>query len=295
MTVLDTPRPIVVQLALAATMVIWGVSFVASKIVLSSLTPLTYMGVRLLLASIVFAIVLAVRGRPRFSRRQHLFIALTALAEPISYFLFESFGLNRTTATTASLIIATIPLMVMVFARIFLGESISARGFVAVILSIIGIILLVGTGGQTQNDPIGVLLVFGAVLSASAYITMARFLGRSTDSTNLTIWQTWWGGLVFVSLWIAQPEPARSVRLDTTGWAALAFLVLGATLAAYLLYNWALRYETANHAAIYINGIPVVTAITAWAVLGERLTPLQIFGAVLVVISVRFATRETAR
>lgn len=295
MTVLDTPRPVIVQGALALTMVIWGVSFVASKIVLSMLTPLTYMGVRLLAASLVFAIVMAIRGRPRFSRRQHFFVALTALAEPISYFLFESFGLNRTSATTASLIIATIPLTVMVFARIFLGEAFSARGLIAVILSIVGIVLLVGTEGGTRDDLVGVLLVFGAVLSASAYITLARYIGRSTDSTNLTILQTWWGAAVFISLWMVQPTPARAVTLDPTGWSALAFLVLGATLGAYLLYNWALRHETANHAAIYINGIPVVTAITAWIALGERLTPLQVLGAGLVVVSVRFATREAPK
>lgn len=295
MTDLPAPRPMVVQFALALTMVIWGVSFVASKIVLSALTPLTYMGVRLLLASIVFAIVMAIRGRPRFSRRRHAFIALTALAEPISYFLFESYGLYRTSATTASLIIATIPLTVMVFARIFLGEAISARGLLAVILSIVGIVLLVGIQGGTRDDVIGVLLVFGAVLSASIYITLARYIGRSTDSTNLTIFQTWWGALVFVSLWLIQPAPARAVALSPVGWSALAFLVLGATLGAYLLYNWALRHETANRAAIYINGIPVVTAITAWAALGERLTPIQILGAALVVGSVRFATGEPIR
>lgn len=297
-----SPRPVLVQLAMALTMILWGVSFVASKIVLASLTPLTYMGIRFLLASVVLGIVLLLRGRPGLTGRQHVLIGLTALAEPISYFLFETYGLTLTSATTASLIIATIPLMVMLFAGMFLGEPVSPRSLIAVIVSIGGIALLVAGAPSTEpltpDAPIsehlaGVLLIFGAVISAAAYITLARHISRSTDTVSLTVFQTWWGAAVFGVLRRIQSPPARAVLLPPSGWFALTFLVLGATLGAFLLYNWALRYETAGRAALYINGIPVVTAITAWVILDERLTLLQLLGAVLVIISVRIATQET--
>lgn len=298
------PRPILVQLAMAGAMIFWGVSFVASKIVLAELSPLTYMGVRFLLASLALTLVMIIRGVPRFSVRRHILVALIALAEPVSYFLFETYGLTMTSATTVSLLIATIPLMVLVFARIFLNEPLSGRGFVAVLISIGGIALLVfgteqtpalASEGSISAHLVGVLLVFGAVISAATYITLARHVGRTTDSVNLTVVQTWWGAVVFVTLWRLQPASARAVELGVAGWGALLFLVLGATLAAFLLYNWALRHETATRAALYINGIPVVTAITAWVVLDERMTPFQFIGAALVIASVRLATWESRR
>ena len=274
------------------TMVFWGVSFVASKLILTQITPLTYMGVRFAAASILLAIVMGLRGRPHFSRRIHGLIALTALAEPVAYFLFESFGLQIITATTASLIIATIPLAVMVLAAIFLGEPIRIRGLVAVTVSITGIVLLVvgdpASSAGGSNHAVGILLVVGAVFSAAFYITLARNLTQRHDPVNLTVVQTWWGAGVFVILWSAQQPAARSLAsLTPAGWWALAFLVVGATVGAFLLYNWALRHEQAGRASLYINAIPVITAFTGWIVLDERLALLQWIGGALVLISVR--------
>lgn len=277
------------------TMFFWGISFVASKLVLTQITPLTYMGVRFAAASLLLAIVMGFRGRPRFTRGTHGLIALTALAEPVAYFLFESFGLRLITATTASLIIATIPLAVMVLAAIFLGEPIRRRGLVAVVVSIAGIILLVvgdpASSGAGADHVLGILLVVGAVFSAAFYITLARNLTQRHDPVNLTVVQTWWGAGVFVVLWSAQTSAARSLTpLTTTGWGALTFLVVGATVGAFLLYNWALRHEEAGRASLYINAIPVITALTGWLILGERLALLQWIGGIMVLISVRISS-----
>ena len=278
------------------TMVFWGVSFVASKLVLSQIQPLTYMGVRFLIASVLLAVVMALRGRPAFSRKTHLLIALTALAEPVAYFLFESYGIRLITATTASLIIATIPLAVTILASLFLGEPARPGGLVAVGVSIAGIALLVvggdPAGESARNQVVGILLVAGAVLSAAFYITLARDLTQKVDPVHLTVIQTWWGAAVFGLLWGMQSPSGRSLAgLSAWGWIALAFLAVGATVGAFLLYNWALRYERAATAALYINAIPVITALTGWVALGERLTPLQLAGGAIVLVSVRIATR----
>lgn len=295
----------IVQLAMFGTMLLWGVSFVASKLVLDQISPLTYMGVRFLIASVLLAGVMAVRGRPRFSRRTHGLIALTALAEPVAYFLFETYGLSLTTATTASLVISTIPMAVMVLAALYLKEPVAPRGIVAVFLSIGGVALIVigsgpgsapgGVAYSQMQYALGILLIFGAVISAAMYITLARNLTQKHDPVNLTVVQTWWGAGVFVILWQVQAPAVRAVTLNTAGWVAILFLAAGATVTAFLLYNWALRYETASRASLYINAIPVVTAVTGRIFLDERFTTVQIVGAVLVLVAVRFAShrRET--
>ncbi|SIQ53271.1 Threonine/homoserine efflux transporter RhtA [Alkalispirochaeta americana] len=289
----------IVHLAMLTTMILWGVSFVASKLVLEEISPLTYMGIRFLLASLLLAGVMILRGRPRFSRKTHGLIALTALAEPVAYFLFETFGLNLLSPSIASLIIATTPLAVMVLAAAFLQEPLSTRGITAVFLSIGGIALLVlgngNSGALGTPDPrqlLGIALIFGAVISAACYITLARNLTQRHDPVNLTVIQTWWGAGVFFLLWRLQPPLLRTLSLSPLGWGAVIFLAAGATVLAFLLYNWALRYETAGRAALYINAIPVITAITSWFVLGERLSPIQGAGAVLVLLAVRFSSHR---
>ena len=218
------PHPLLVQLAMTMTMVLWGVSFVASKIVLDRIGPIPYMGIRFLLAAIVLVGVLLLSGRPRFGRSTHALIALTALSEPIAYFLFESYGLRIIGATTTSLIIALIPLAVMVLAALFLGEPLHVRAIVAVFVSIGGIVLLVYGGAPVEQiaadgipavpgDRIrGTLLVLGAVFAAAGYITLARSLTQKHAPLHITVFQTWWGAGFFVVLWQIHSPGLATVR-----------------------------------------------------------------------------------
>lgn len=302
MNPLARPKPLFVHLAMSVTMLLWGGSFVASKYVLDRIPPLSYMAVRFLIAGLLLVPVIVLRGRPRFSRRTHLLVALTALSEPVAYFLFESYGIRLVTATTASLVIATVPLAVMVTAALTLGEPMHRRGLLAVAVSLSGIVLLVigadpGGGGAAGSSDgsqlLGIILMFGAVFAAAGYITLARSITQTEDSVHVTIVQTWWGAAVFLLLFLFQRRPLATLEpLDSAGWAALLFLALGATVAAFLLYNWALRHETAGRASLYINAIPVVTALLGRLLLGERLAPIQWAGAALVVIAVRLAVRR---
>lgn len=296
---------LLVQLAMVTTMVLWGVSFVASKLVLEQISPIVYIALRFLIASAVLALVTVLRGRPRFSRRTHVLIALTALGEPIAYFLFESYGLRLLPATTAALVIATIPLAVTVSAAVFLGEPLTKHAILAVGISMGGIALLVlgaapAAGAASPSIASGIAdhllgagLIFGAVVAASCYITLARSLAQNHDPVDVTIVQTWWGGGVFALLWAIRRDPFDLSSLDRFGWGALLFLAVGATVVAFLAYNWALRHERAGRAALYINAIPVVTAVTGWVVLDERMTTLQWVGAGLVLVAVRLSSRRS--
>lgn len=298
------PHPLLVQLAMIGTMLLWGVSFVGTSIVLSEIGPLPYMGLRFTLAAIVLGVVLLVVGPPRFSRRTHGLIAVTALFEPVAYFLFETYGIEKIGPTMTSLIIALIPLAVMVVAAIVLHEPIRLRGAIAVVVSMIGIALLVYGGDDASShalsvDPttrtVGVLLVLGAVFAAAGYITLARSLTQKHDPIRLTIFQTWWGAIFFIAIWqVTTPGIESVAHLSPLAWGATVFLVLGATVTAFLLYNWALKYESAATAALYINAIPIVTALTSWIVLGETLSPIQFTGAALVLGAVRLSVTKNA-
>lgn len=254
------------------------------------MTAPTYMALRFSIAAVLFISIMAVTGFPRIDRRAHVMIALTALAEPVFYFLFESYGLQLTTASKASLIIATIPVMVLVAAHFFLHERMTRRGVLSVFISLAGISLVVlGDRSASLAQPstiVGDLLVFGAVVSAATYITLARHLTQTYAAIHITGLQITYGAVVFSLLWVFQPSSLRIPSIDAAGWGALIFLVLGATIGAFLLYNHSLSRVTAGKAALFINAIPVITAVTARIVLQERLTSIQIFGGILVIAAV---------
>jgi drug/metabolite transporter (DMT)-like permease len=78
-------------------------------------------------------------------------------------------------------------------------------------------------------------------------------------------------------------------------WAAVGFLAVGATVIAFLLYNYALRHLPAGVAGLAVNGVPVVTTITGRLFLGEQLTALQLVGAAVVIGAVTWVATSSER
>lgn len=282
--------PLAVHLALVGTVLFWGFSFVATKMALETFPPFSMVFLRFLLAAGFFLALTRGRSFAKFSRREHGLLFLTALFEPGLYFVFETLGLQRTTAPKAALIIATIPLAVGLFAALLLKERARRSDLAAAVISLFGV------GALVVGDPdfvprldgafLGDLLIVGAVISAALYMVIARNLGGTHSSLEITSVQMTWGAIFFLPgfLW----ELPRSDWGAVSGGSilALAYLTVFATVAAFLLYNHALTRLPASRASVFINLIPVVTATGAWLLLVEVLTPLQMMGGGLVMAAV---------
>jgi drug/metabolite transporter (DMT)-like permease len=287
-------------LALFLAVIFWGLSFVATKIALESFPTFTLIFARFALAGCVFLILMVFRGFPRLDRKDHVRIILIALFEPGLYFTFETIGLQHTTAPMASLIIATIPVVVLILAALFLGERTNLAGALGMGTSLGGIAILITADPQfswtASGHMIGDLLILGAVLSAASYMVCARSLGKNRSAMEVTSLQTIYGALLFVPTFLWELPKVQWIEISGRSLAALVFLTLFATIGAFLCYNHALTRLPASRAAIFINGIPVVTALSAWALLGERLTLLQMSGGVMVLVGVfltnLYGTRE---
>ncbi len=283
-------NPIKTYSALVATMIFWGLSFVATKIALENVPTFTLVFVRFSLAALIFISLRRGWKWPNFTRKDHVKMVLLALFEPGLYFIFETIGLQHTSAAKASLIIATIPVVVLVLSTLMLGERVSGTRIVGIVLSFGGIILL--AVGDSNFKPalhgslFGDLLIGGAVISASLYIVFARDLGRNYSSLDITFIQIVYGASFFLipSLFELPNLHWGAITLRST--IAVLYLTVFATVVAFMLYNYALSKVSASRASVFINGIPVVTAISAWIILNERLTILQISGGTLVLSAV---------
>jgi len=286
--------------ALTGAVIIWGLSFISTKIILSSFTVGTYISIRFFLAAVTFFFICLKKGFPRYSRQTNKKLFLLSLFQPFLYFFFETTGLSRTTASIASLLIAIIPVVVLVIARIFIKEKISRKKIFGIILSFIGILLLV-TGGTKithgeSGSIVGNLLILGAVFSAAFYIVLGRNLGEEVSSFHLTASQIFYGALFFFPFFFFDLTSMDWSQVTTVSIGALCFNVFCSTLGAFLLYNYGLTRLTASKTSLFLNAIPLVTALGAWAVLGETLTFFQIGGGALVVLSVvltSFTRRST--
>ena len=284
---------------LILAVIIWGLSFVATKIALHSFPPFTLIFFRFSLGSFLFLMLMLREGFPRLTPQEHIKMFMVSLFEPGTYFVCETLGLQLTTAPKASLIIATIPAVVLVFANLILNERIVRQSLFGIGASLAGIaVLIVGEphfnwslGGHLLGD----LLIFGAVLSASFYIIIARNLGKEFTALEITSMQTFYGAFLFLPGFLWELPSMVWASINTHAIAALIYLTVFATAAAFLCYNHALTKIPAHKAAVFINGIPVVTSSGAFLLLNERLSPIQMGGGLLVLFGVYVTNRPSRR
>jgi drug/metabolite transporter (DMT)-like permease len=284
-------RDITAYAALTAAVLFWGVSFVATKVALESITTFTLIFVRFGLAGLVFLGVSVARGGlPRLPFRAHGKLFLMALFEPGLYFYFETVGLQHTTAPKAALIIATVPVAVLVFARVLIGERIRMVSLLGITMSLAGIgVLITGDPGfrwALGDHLLGDLLIIGAVITAALYMVGARDLGREYSAWAITCFQILYGALFYAPMFLVEMSVLKWSEVGIPSMIAAGYLTVFATVAAFLCYNYGLTRIEASRAAVFINGIPVVTAAAAWVILGERLTAAQAAGGAMVLLGV---------
>jgi drug/metabolite transporter (DMT)-like permease len=277
-------------LALNATIIFWGLSFVATKIALESIPLFTLVFARFSLASCFLLVFLVQRGFPEFTGKDHVNVFLIALFEPGLYFVFETLGLKYTTAQKASLIIATIPVAVVIFSALFLGEKTRVTGLFGICLSLTGIAVLILGDPQFKwvmgGSMLGDILLIGAVISAALYIVSARKLGQTRSPFEITSLQIMYGAIFYAPAFFWELPNIQWSAISGRSLGALVYLTFFATVSGFLCYNFALSRVPASHAAVFINGIPVVTALGAWMLLGEKLTMIQAAGGGIVLIAV---------
>ena len=272
--------------------VAFGLSFVATKYALRGFEPLLLALLRFAFAGGILWVVWRLRRGPERASRAELgrlaalgFVSLTV------YFSFENLGIARTSASEAAILIATIPLFVVILNTFTLREHNTARQWAGIALSFAGIAALVlfGGGGAGGGRLTGNLLVLAASLSAGVYSILARRLLVSRPALFVTTFQNLFGALFMLPLALAEAALV-GVRYPTRGAAGgVLFLTVVCSITAYLLLNYAFRFIPASRLSVFVNLTPVVAVATAYVLLGERFTTMQLAAAAVVVAGVWLA------
>ncbi|ROR01563.1 DMT family transporter [Desulfosoma caldarium] len=283
--------------AASAACLIWGGSFVATKVALLSFTPHMLLALRFAMACAILVPAFLVFQREALRLRDLGLFCLLGLMEPGLYFLCETRGLQYTSASVASLIIGSIPVFVMLLASIFLKEPLHARTGLGTAMTLVGIAFLVHkdmAAAPVGPSPLkGNLLIVGAALCASVYTIVSRSLSARYRPMTLTTIQATFATVFFTLLAVADGSLTVMGPLSASALSSLVFLGLLATLGAFWLYNFSLSVLPASQVAVLINLIPLVTVLSARVFLNETLSWAQLIGALLILAGVRVSTTST--
>ena len=287
------------HLALLAAMLVWGSSFIAMKIALTTFTPFELMAGRMLIALTVFLPALPALLRRMRARRLWAIILCMVGGEPCLYFICETYALHYTSAAQAGMITSLLPLCVAAGAHFWLHERTGARTWAGLGLAIAGVIWLSLGGAATESAPapvLGNMLEMAAMLCGTAYTICARRLSRHYSASDITGMQVLAGSCFFCPLALL-PLPAELVVLpvDIPAWlpaVMVAYLATALPLAGYGFSHYAPRPLSASQAAAYCNLMPVVGLVLGVAVLHEPISPAQYAASALVVAGVLLSQRR---
>jgi drug/metabolite transporter (DMT)-like permease len=256
-------------------------------VAIESFRPMTLITLRLILASALLFGVSRLTGKFQYLRKKDLkLFLLLAFFEPFVYYVGETYGLTLVDSTLAAVIISTIPLFAPILAFAVLRERISLANILGIIVSLIGVFFVIyEPGGSFNANPWGVALLFLAVIAAICYATTLRKISTHYSTINVILYQSLLGLIYFVpTFFLTDYASIQDLRVSTSSLLALVMLFVFASVIAFVLFAWAVRQVGVSRTNIFVNLIPVFTAILSWLVLDELITTLKWGGIVVVVL-----------
>ncbi len=272
--------------------IMWGLSFIGSKIAMAAgLQPFSLVTLRFLSASaFLFPLALLTKTRLRISLRDIPELFLAALFGTTVYFFFELNGLKRTSAATASLIIAMIPVFTMLSELIFHQHKPSALQWTGAVVSLFGVWLVVGSSAE-GNTLIGLLLMLAACVCWVIYGELTNRLLKRLPTLTITCWQSLFSLISLIPLSFTEQVPWQSVPADA--WiSACVFLGLICSGVCYILYNNSIAAISTGRTAIFLNINPIAGVVGSVIILKESFTLLQAVGGVIILASLFLVNRK---
>jgi drug/metabolite transporter (DMT)-like permease len=283
----------------AVSVLLWGTSFVATKVALRTVSPLGIVAGRAVLGWFLLAgFVLARRevshDRPESGDRLRIAL-LGVLGLPV-HLALQASALTLTSATHSGWLIALNPVFTVVLAAIFLGESFSRVKLAGTMLGLAGALTIVagGAGVNALRLPStgGDLLILASSLNWAVYTLIARGLMLRRAPANVTFRAVSVGATGALALYALGGAPSEITRWTAEGWLALGFLGLGCTGLGYLAWSAALECLEASRLTSFQFVQPLVTAIAAAIWIREPLSAIVWAGGGLVLLGVALVQRS---
>lgn len=263
------------RLVTSVAPVLWGATYLLTRELLPPGSPLWGGVIRALPAGLLLLAVRPQRPHGPWWWRS----ALLGTLDIGAFFVLVYVAAQLLPSSIASTLMSASPAVMLLLAWPLLGQRPRAKAVAGVLLGVVGVAAMLLTGGAAP-DPRGVLASLAAmVMSSVGFVLTTRWRG-AVDVLSLTSWQLLAGGLVVVPFALAV-EGGPPV-LDLTELVTFAFLSLVATALAYAAWFTGLAHLDAGSVGLIGLLNPVTGVLLGVLVASERLAPLQVLGAVLV-------------
>jgi drug/metabolite transporter (DMT)-like permease len=274
---------------------LWSFAFVAGKIGVTDCPPLILLTARFSLAGILILGIFALRSEAwSLSWRDTLVFAILGVANNALYLGLGYTGLQTVSAGLGGLIVSANPVFTAGLAAVFLGESLTWRKVAGLLLGIAGVSFIVWHRMSVGTDSLhGILFSLASLASIVVGTILFKLLAPKGSLWIGNGVQNLAAGIVLLPIAFAFSDIGDIVP-STRLLGAFAFLVLGGSITAYLLWFHLLKVCGATAASAYHFLMPPLGMLFAWIILGEHVELRDLLGIVPVALGIYLVTRPAA-
>ena len=279
--------------------IIFGLGVPITKLLLDNwVSPMAWMATRCIGAAVIFWAVSLFMPKERVPIKDLFVIMVGGLIGFLVSQTFTAWAIDYSTPTYVSFIGTLTPVMTMVCAALFIGERISGRGLVGVVIGIIGAMLMVvmnWQGGAGKNDVLGIAFALLSLLTWAIYLIITRKVSAKYSAVTQMKW------IFLVSSVAILPfswsDLAHSTLYSSawqwSGVLEMAYIVVLATVVGFFAIPFASRYLKATTVSVYTNLQPILASFVAIALGQDLLTWDKPVALILVLLSAYMVSKRS--
>ena len=276
--------------ALFIVALIYGANYSIAKVVMPLyIGPFGFILIRVLVATVVFWFIASLMPREKIKTRREYFqlAGLSLFGVTINQLMFFK-GLTYTNPISASVIMTSSPIVVLIVSYLILKERITTNKLLGIGLGATGAVLLIGIEGFSFSNEafIGNLFILVNATSFSIYLVLVKPMMYRYRAITIIKWVFLFGSIIVIPFGIGEFAVVDWPSIPAEAWASIAYVVLGTTFIAYLLNTWALNYVSPSVVGYYIYLQPVFSTFIAITFRGDSLTVNQVVYAALIFVGV---------
>jgi len=299
-----THQPGTVWLGLLVLYVVWGSTYLAIAVAVETIPPFLMAGARFSMAGAALLAWSVLRARGAFqwpSRREWLDSAIVGGLLLGGGMGFVAWGEQTIPSGITALLIATMPVWITIFGRVFLGQRLPGLALVGILIGFLGVAVLVGPtalGTSGALDPAGLIVVLLSPVSwglGSLYAShRATLPGQPLVATAA---QMLTGAAVLGIMALLTGEPARLDigAISTASLAAFLYLAIVGSLLAFTVFGWMLRVAPLPLVTTYAYVNPVVAVILGGLILQEPIDARTVVAGTIIVVAVALIVTTRGR
>lgn len=278
-----------VYFKLFLTAVLWGGTFIAARVVAQDVGPFSASFLRFVVASLFLTVFTKYfEGKiPLLKKNQIVPVVLLGMTGVFAYNFFFFSGLKVILASRASLIIATNPIFIALFAFIFFGEKLNIRNFFGIFLCASGAVVVISKGDplmifQGALGP-GELYILGCVISWVIYSLVGKVAMEDMSPMAAVTYSCIIGSVALFFPAYLEGMIGDCINYTPVDWFGICYLGFFGSVLGFTWYYQGIKEIGAGRAGIFINFVPISAVILAYFILKERLDVSLIVGAAMVI------------